>query len=150
MNNLNKLIIELILEFVSYCKFNSNDKDYKKLNKLYYGLNNDYHNRYNYNDFYEYMNNRRGGVIFINDNQISIFKNGFIIYIDKPYYTIRFNLDNPYCNIMMNKLKKIIELIELENEKNKKINQCIAICKTLQKNEFKRPFDLTEDIMNCY
>lgn len=56
--------------------------------------------------------------------------------------------------IVKNKIINTINIIELykkyENIKNKKINQCIAICKTLQKNEFKRPFNLTEDIMNCY
>jgi hypothetical protein len=44
---MNKLIIELILEFISYCKFNCDDKDYKFLNKLYHKLNNIYHNSYN-------------------------------------------------------------------------------------------------------
>jgi hypothetical protein len=50
----------------------------------------------------------------------------------------------------MKKSKDIIELIKLKQLEDKKINQCIAICKTLIKNEFKRPFNITEDIMSCY
>ena len=44
----------------------------------------------------------------------------------------------------------IDKLIKLEEQKDKKINQCIVICKSLINNKFKRPFNLTEDIMNCY
>ena len=148
MNKLNNLIIETILEFISYCKFNCDDKDYKFLNKLYNKLNNHYNNTYNFNNIYEYMDCFRP-VIFIYDAQISIFKNFITIYNEKER-SICISNKNPYFNILKNKLYKIIELIKLKQLEDKKINQCIAICKTLIKNEFKRPFNITEDIMSCY
>jgi hypothetical protein len=57
-------------------------------------------------------------------------------------------------DIIKNKIINTVKIIELyknyEEKKDFKINQCIAICKSLIKSEFKRPFNLTEDIMSCY
>ena len=96
--------------------------------------------------------------IFINTNEIidcnkEVLKIGVSdtsIYIDSKdiyllrgfYYLLR--------GTKINLFKIINRIINLENEQNKKILQCVSICNTLIKNEFRRPYELTEDIMSCY
>lgn len=61
-------------------------------------------------------------------------------------YTYYFKVNNIIEKIFLN----LYDLYKIKEKKDKKINQCIAICKILNKSSFKRPFNLTEDIMNCY
>ena len=154
MNNLNKVnnkeaSIKLIFEFLnSLIKEDLYNLQIKRFNKIINKLNN-----YIYNEKYEIYYNYK--TLYINiDNYIfkinlnndlpRIYLNNVLIFISYDDYN---NIYNKYFILIH---FKINEINNLEKQKDLKINQCIAICKTLIKNEFKRPFNLTEDIMSCY
>lgn len=110
----------------------------------------------NYNDYDNIIY-----IKFYNDNRIEISYDEEYEYIKTifrlnhiDYEKISFKQNNKNFYIIKNILLKTIYLIDiinnLEKQKDKKINQCIAVCKNLNKSSFKRPFNLTEDIMNCY
>ena len=44
----------------------------------------------------------------------------------------------------------IYDIIINQKELDKKLIQCVAICNTLIKNNFRRPYNLSEDIVSCY
>ena len=98
-----------------------------------------------------------GRYIFINEDS---YETGIIdidMYIDvnKFYFYSRdleFERGFAYFSRDTNPMTfKLIErLVNLENEQDKKILQCVALCKSLIKLKCHRPYDYTQDIMSCY
>ena len=97
----------------------------------------------NTNEFIDTLDgcNKKVLKIYVLDNSIYFYSD--YIYLPRGFcYLLR--------DVNPNLFKIINRIINLESEQNKKILQYIAICNTLIKNNFRRPYNLTENIMSCY
>ncbi len=95
------------------------------------------------------------GHIFINEEtyesgiiDIEMYINPYTNYNDNKLYMYSQQIDLCFSSDINLKIFKLIDkLIKLKNEKDLKILQCTAVCNKLIKSGFRRPFNITEDVI---